>query len=240
MPRRLREVSGLALTGDGRLLAVTDETAIVYEIEIDEMRLVKAFALGEPTVRGDFEGIAVLDETVYLLTSNGVIYMSPEGGDGERVAFSRHDTGLGDYCEFEGLAVHGDALLLLCKEMRSAAHDLRLYTWWPDAALRDSPRETSLPEREILAVLGEDRLRPSGITVDRTNGNRLIVAARQAALIELDQEGGLVDAIILPEKNKHRQAEGIELTADRRLLIADEGGDGRARLAIYKPRPTVP
>ena len=44
LPGKLREISGLALTSDERLLAVTDESAIVYEIDYENGRLVKAFA----------------------------------------------------------------------------------------------------------------------------------------------------------------------------------------------------
>ena len=118
LPDSLREISGLALTGDDRLLAVNDEEAIVYEIDYDDGRLVKAFALGEPTLRGDFEGIAVLGGRVWLMTSDGVLYVADEGGDGERVAYQRYVTKLGDKCELEGLAeiqVRG-TLALLCAE----------------------------------------------------------------------------------------------------------------------------
>jgi len=65
LPRKLREVSGLALTDDNRLLAITDEKAIVYEIDFENGRLVKAFAFGDPGIRGDFEGIEVLDDRVW-------------------------------------------------------------------------------------------------------------------------------------------------------------------------------
>src|SRR5690606_10827394 len=104
LPDKLNEISGLALTGDGRLLAITDESAIVYELDYAKGKLVKAFALGEPTERGDFEGIAWFDGQVWLVTSKGRIYQSPEGEDGERVAFEAFETGLGKSCEIEGLA----------------------------------------------------------------------------------------------------------------------------------------
>jgi len=89
LPDRLREISGLALTSDERLLAVADEFAVVYEIDYESDRLVKAFALGEPAARGDFEGIAVLDETVWLMTSDGVLYAAAEGGNGDIVSYDR-------------------------------------------------------------------------------------------------------------------------------------------------------
>ena len=60
LPRRLREVSGLAMTADGRLLAHHDEAAVVFEIDDASGRVVKQFQLADldAPVAGDFEGIA--------------------------------------------------------------------------------------------------------------------------------------------------------------------------------------
>jgi hypothetical protein len=68
-------------------------------------------------------------------------------------------------------------------------------------------------------------------------GEWVLIAARQDALVRLTADGGLSDAIILKKKKRHKQAEGIEITADGRTLIADEGRDGRARLAVYPASP---
>ena len=97
LPRRLNEISGLALTSDERLLAVTDEIAVVYEIDYSEGSLVKAFAFGEPPVRDDFEGIAVRNGTVWLMTSNGGLFAGPEGANGENVEYESFDTGAPRY-----------------------------------------------------------------------------------------------------------------------------------------------
>ncbi|MGH8222422.1 MAG: SdiA-regulated domain-containing protein, partial [Woeseiaceae bacterium] len=82
-----------------------------------------------------------------------------------------------------------------------------------------------------------DRLNPSGIAVEARSGHLLIVAAGQYAVIELTREGRFVDARRLPQSTRHRQAEGIEVTTDGRLLLADEGGTHKGRLATYLPAP---
>ena len=93
LPDRLNEISGLAITPDGRLLSVDDEVAVVYELNYDDGHMVKAFALGKPVVKGDFEGIAVIDDLIYLTNSAGRVYISAEGADGQRVG-SRSRPGL--------------------------------------------------------------------------------------------------------------------------------------------------
>lgn len=240
LPDRLNEISGLALTPDGRLMAVNDEVAIVYELDYDGGRIVKAFAFGKPVVRGDFEGIAIVDGLVYLTTSTGRVYFAAEGADGQRVSFDNYDTELGKDCEIEGLTKSTDntRLYFLCKNVRkkSALKGLMIFAW--DVAKRELLADESvvLPEREIMKQLRVDRLNPTGITIDRQSGNRIMVASRQRALIELTEDGDLVSARNMPLTNRHRQAEGIELTSDGRLLIADEGGTHKARLAVYFQR----
>ena len=237
LPDRLNEISGLALTPDGRLLAVNDEVAIVYELDYDDGRIVKAFAFGKPVVKGDFEGIAIADDLVYLTTSKGRVYFAEEGADGQRVSFDNYDTELGKDCEIEGLTKSTDntRLYFLCKNVRkkSTIKGLMLFAW--DVAKRELLADESvvLPEQQIMKQLRVDRLNPTGITIDRQSGNRIMVASRQRALIEMTEDGVLVSARNMPLTNRHRQAEGIELTSDGKLLIADEGGTHKARLAVY-------
>jgi len=201
LPAKLRELSGLALTGDERLLGVADEEAIVYEIDYENGRLVKAFAFGEPVLRGDFEGIAVLDDNVWLMTSKGQLFKAA------------------------------------CKETKSKGDDLKIFELSVAGNRVSTVRDVAVPTAAIGGKIGSKHVNPSAIAVEPKSRRRIMVAARQRALFQLSSEGDLIDAIILPKKKRHRQAEGIEITSDGRLLIADEGGDGRARLAVYRVTP---
>ena len=234
LPDKLREISGLALTTDERLLAVTDEEAIIYELDYATGHLVKAFALGDPTIRGDFEGIAFLNGMVWLMTSDGALFATREGADGERVEYERYETDLGDKCELEGLAEDASAgsLLLICKR---AKKKLRVFEWTADGAnLREE--DIKLPEKAMRKAIDSKHVNPSGLTIDTRTGNWLVVAAQQHALFELSPDGDLIDVILRLDEDRHRQAEGIAITGDGRLLIADEGGKGQARLAIYQTK----
>lgn len=232
LPDRLREVSGLALTADERLLAVADEFAVVYEIDYDDGHLVKAFALGSPPVPGDFEGIAVQGEQVWLMTSEGILYASREGDNGEQVDFERYDTGLEDKCEFEGLVAiqSRPSLALLCKDPKKGEH-LGVYEWSIDDGVVGDFR---LPEKDMEAAIGEKKLRPSGLEIDPVTGDWLVLAAAQHALFRISGVGELIDVIMRLDRERHRQAEGIALTRDGRLIIADEAAGRRATMAVYR------
>ena len=236
LPKRLREISGLALTSDERLLAVTDEKAIVYELDYLQGKIIKSFALGDPVVRGDFEGIAVLGDTIWLMTSNGILFAAAEGPDGGSVRYQKYDTGNADFCELEGLGQDRTAgtLILACKEgIKRKKKDLMIFEWSASASGIEHIRDIEVPGRSIKSMIDKKRISPSGIAVDPQTGERVLVAARQDALVRLTADGALLEAIILEKKGRHKQAEGIEITRDGRMLIADEGGKGRARLAVY-------
>ena len=242
LPKRLREISGLALTSDERLLAIEDEKAIIYELDYDDGHIVKAFALGKPTLRGDFEGIAVAGDYAYLARSDGFILRFKEGEDGERVPYERFDTGLSGECEFEGLEATADGrhLMLLCKERKKKASVKSLALFLIDArSLAVEKNQTVLlDEAAILNHLRLSRIKPSGLARHPATGTLIIVAARQMALIEVTPLGELKDARILPLATRHRQSEGIAITTDGRLLLADEGGSKKARLAVYRQAAT--
>lgn len=238
LPRKLWEISGLALSPDDRLFAVADEVAMVFEIDYDRGGMVKTFAFGDPVIAGDFEGIAWLDGSIFLVTSDGILYSAPEMADGEHVFPTEVDTGLGKVCEIEGLATApgGEELYVACKGAPKGGNRdyVQIIAW--SISGQTLVKNIEVPSAPINDALHVSHFNPSGIAVDRGTGNLIIVAARQKSLLELTSDGELVAARRLRMPDRHRQPEGIELTSDGRLIIADEGGDRKARLAVYEPR----
>lgn len=236
LPDRLNEISGLALDADGRLFAVADEAAIVYELDADAGRIRRTFTFGAPALRGDFEGIAAVDGRVYLLTSDGHLVSGKVGEDGEDLEYTEVDTGVGDECELEGLARQPgrDVLLMACKQLHRGhrLRDLSVFAWSLEQHALLPAATVVVPVSDVLRRLRTDRLNPSGLAVDPASGHLVLLASRQHALVELTAAGRLVGVAALPAA-RHRQPEGIEFTADGRLLIADEGGSHKARLGIY-------
>lgn len=238
LPRKLWEISGLALSPGGKLFAVTDEIALVYQLDFESGSLVKTFAFGDPPIEGDFEGIAWQGGKIHLITSDGLLYAAPEMANGERVIPTRVDTGIGEVCEIEGLAAApgGEDMYIACKgKPKGGNRDYVQVIVWSTSE-KKQVRNIELPLTAVQDALRVKHFNPSGITVDGITGNLVIVASRQKSLLELSPDGKFVAARPLTMPDRHRQPEGIELTPDGKLLIADEGSDREARLAIYEPR----
>lgn len=236
LPNQLREISGLAVTPDGRLFAHDDERAVIYQIDLTRGAIVKSFALGAPPIAGDFEGVAISPEgEFWITTAEGQVRRFREGADGAAVAYETLDTGLADTCEIEGLAyVSTERLILACK--RNAARDMRntiaLYSWRPGEIAQ---LWRTLPEADIAARAGVRRFRPSSLDIDPSTGRLLLLSAFDAALVELSPEGAVLSARALG--SAHIQAEGVAVLADGALAVADEAGDARALLSRYPRTP---
>ena len=236
LPNGLSEISGLAAASADSVYAHNDEYGIIYEIKLGSGKVVKAFALGKPTVKGDFEDLAVRGGYVYLLTSDGRIFEAHEGEHRKRVLYNVYDTGIGAHCETEGLA-NGpteDDFLILCKQARDAAlkEHLVIYAW----NLRDRrPAVTpwlNVPLDGLVGELEQANFHPSAFVWQRAQGTLLIVSAKGHSAIEIDLQGRLIARIKLSTL-EHPQPEALALMPDGRLIVGDEGPRGRGKLSIY-------
>jgi len=249
LPDVLREVSGLALTNRGELLAHNDEQAIVYRLDPARGRVLGSFSFGERPLSDDFEGITTLGRRVFLITSSGTLYEARmpivDETDDPAItlpaSYNRYEVELP--CEVEGLATRSTSTLLaVCKNLYDGDDVLRIYAWSiPQQRYLPDPY-LSLREEDFAGVTSKlHRLRPSGITV--TDAGDLVIVGRHgksAALLEIDSDGSVVSLHELPERRRHPQPEGISFTRTGWLLIADEGAKAdqdnrRGRLGVYRP-----
>lgn len=238
LPKRLREISGLAMLAENRLLAHDDEKGTVVEIDYRDGSVVKDFKLGGPRgrVADDFEGIAAADGRLYLVSSSGRLYEFGEGADGATVSYSRHETGVGRFHEIEGLAYDPDqrALLLVSKNPRNKEQEgsIAIYRWSLDTRRLVEGGSILIEVSELAHTIDKRNFQPSGIERHPVSGNYFVVAARQRAVAEITPRGTVL-AVNALKAGRHRQAEGISFDSDNTMIIADEGAGKRATLSFY-------
>jgi uncharacterized protein YjiK len=230
----LAEISGLALTPDGRLFAHNDESAQITEIDYRRGVVIKHFFVGEKDLYGDFEGLTCVGDRFFLLASDGTLFEFREGAEGERVDYTMHDTHLGKECEFEGVAYDStaNAIILACKNPDATQFKdmLVLYRYPLDGAGEETSQFT-VPYAEAIGKNSWKQLRPTDIAVDPSNGNYVLVAAQEKALVVLTPAGTVV--LSRPLGGRHPQSEGIAITRDHILIISDEATNGPATITLY-------
>jgi uncharacterized protein YjiK len=235
LPKKLNEISGLAITGDNRLLVHNDEVGTVYEVDISTGEITNEFNLGKKKIKKDFEGIAVVKDSLFLVTSSGVIYKFSYSDNEKNVDYKKFKTILSAKNNVEGLCYDKttNSLLLACKEY--AGKNLKEYK-----AIYSFDLSTYKLQEEPRFLINLDSLKnkfninnfsPTGIEVHPNNGNVFILSSHEKAIVELSSNGDLLNAVKLKSKN-HRQPEGISFLSDLTLLISDEGKGEKAKLTI--------
>ena len=241
LPAVLLEISGLTAGPEDGIWAHDDERGIVYRIDTDSGRLTGRFGLSGG-VRADFEAIAAVDERLFLITSSGVLYETRFPVSGTVAPFLRHDEKLP--CEVEGITTHpdGSGLLVACKHPPREVKGVVVYRWDFDTRAY-APSPAFILSRKALKKFLSDRgmddvgkIKPTGMTT-AGNGNLLLLAGRARVILELTPDGQPLAAARL-NPDLHPQAEGIALSGDGHLLIADEGHGkggrkGPGTLSVY-------
>ncbi|MEO5798720.1 MAG: SdiA-regulated domain-containing protein [Gemmatimonadales bacterium] len=239
MPEQLKELSGLALTSDGRLLAHGDEHGEVFELDFRRGLVVKKFSVGTPRVMGDFESITTIGDTVALLTSDGKLFRFLEGANKSAVPFTMTNTGLGSECEFEAMtydAAHR-TLLLACKTVHDKSlRDAVVIFRVPVDSIGDAAPQIAnalrIPMADVTASTDWKTFRPSDIAIDPVSGNYVILGSIEKGMLEVTPAGAVVSVRDLPKG--HEQAEGLAITRDHILIIGDEAKQDAARLTLYR------
>jgi uncharacterized protein YjiK len=237
MPEYLKEISGLALTADGRLLAHDDELSRIYEVDPRRGVVVKSFMFGHG-LRGDFEGITVAGQDIWVIKSNGKLYRFREGENGAKVPFATFDTRLGKECEFEGVAYDSDSswLVLPCKNARGKGFDdeLVIYRWKIGTADSAGITKIMIPLSEAVGNNKWKRFRASDITIDPVTRDYVMISSLESGMIIMKPDGEIISSRPLP--GKHHQAEGIAITKDRILMISDEASSKPPAITLYRWR----
>lgn len=228
LPRELEEISGLAVAPDGRLFGHNDEEGTVFRLDAASGAIAERFSLGAIGAQDDFEGIEIVGERFFLLSSDGELYEFREGKDRGRVDFTTIKTGLSGKYDVEGICADPatNDLLLVCKEYPGKGYaeddEKTVYAFsLATGALNPEPRFV-LAAKKIRKALGLKKFKPSGIARHPESGSFFIISSSDPAIIEIASDGKLLAARKLPAS--FAQPEGIAIDADGRLYIGSEGG----------------
>ncbi len=229
----LKEVSGLAVSATGDLIAHNDELAKTWHISVVDGAIMKSLEFKHVgrSFLGDFEGVARVGEATWMINSRGYLFRTIPGEDFVAV----YDTRLGRKCEVEGLAWwrQRNALLIACK--RTSGKKLKgkavLFTWSLETHTPERGRIT-IDLKELKKIHDLKTFRPSGVAVRDDGSELLVLSSKARAIAVLSAEGDLLRVHKL-NKTYHPQPEGIAILADGTLVIADEGENGPGTLSLY-------
>jgi len=237
---KLREVSGLAISADGRLLAHDDEDPIVYVLSFASGEILKRFTVGSGFMEMDFEGIATKQDTIFLVSSSGEIFAFREPGDREHTDFVLYRTPLSEKNDVEGLEYDPvtDCLLLACKGSPGKGYEgnKAVYAFSLKARSMEAAPRYLIPTQGEKGKKRKGVFSPSGIALHPESGTFFILSAESRQIIELDRQGVVLALEEIPSET-NSQPEGITFAPDGSMLIANDGQGEQGTVTVYPVKP---
>ncbi len=245
LPKKLEEVSGLSWFDKNTLICHHDEAGNIYFIDIKTGEIKDKKSIDK---KGDFEGIEHVDDSIWMILSDGTLYRYSLSKS-KKNRIKKFDSKLSVKNDVEGLGFDADSnqLLIACKARpgknnkdyqgkraiyRFDINDKK-YTSKPlylidfksihNKMKLNSGQKFSVKMLNLFQSKNEDVIfKPSGIAVHPLSKNIYILSSNLASLVILDQEGDLLDAVLL-KSELFRQAEGICFDPSGHLYISNEG-----------------
>jgi uncharacterized protein YjiK len=253
LPGRLEEISGLTFVGDSIIAAIQDEKGEIFLVNYETGVVVDEFRFGK---KGDFEGIELVGDTMYVLRSDGDLYVitnwQSEDRDDDKI-----ETYLATKNDTEGLGYQRShhRLLIAAKEFpgrgRSRVRsiygfDLKTQRLDPDPVYT-IPLDTigtrlGLPGeaiRSFLApILDLEGFKPSAIAVHPRTGDIFVLSSVLKVIAVLLPSGEL-DGLYPVTVDNMPQPEGLAFLPNGDLLIATEGAGGDGRIFRFNESGTA-
>jgi hypothetical protein len=229
MPSNLIEISGIAFRNRkaDAIYAIQDEDGKLFRLLWGDKKQ-KNIKFGK---HGDYEDVAILLNTAFVLKSNGSIF---------KLAFSDNDFGKDINAveikeavpegEYEGLYAAADSnkLYILCKNCAVDNNKNAVSGYILDAAESNLKRKEkfSIDVDAITAAGGKmkKRFHPSGLAQHPFTGQWFIISAVNKLLVVTDSRWK-VQATYHLNGNVFNQPEGIAFDEEGNLYISNEGDD---------------
>lgn len=244
LPYALAEISGLSFKPPGTLLAVQDEDGILYELDFDKKEIVKSIKFEKP---GDFEGVELVGDTVFVIESNGNIRFFSLSGQSKTQKIS---TALESKNDIEGLGYDPvqNTLLIACKSeagIKIKVKGRAVYAF--DLATM------KLLEKPLFTITQKDmedfyerhnefdyeaarfQFQPSGIAFNPADGYYYLLAHLGKILLVVKPDGSIVASYSVPAALLG-QPEGICFSTSGDMYLASEGEGDKGYILKYSIR----
>lgn len=258
LPAILHEVSGIVLVDSSTLACIQDENGIVFFYDLEMKKITKQIHFGPD---GDYEGIALAADTLYVLRSDGLVY-GIEDFRSENFKVVSYLTEIPSK-DNEGMCYDSQnrRLLIACKE-KTGKGDLskdERYVFGFDLATGKLSRDPvySFDIKEMaefaaannipLPMRGKKKGPPgpylnfhsSAIGIHPLTNMLYILSSDDFLLLVFDRDGK-INTMIMLNRGLFNQSEGIAFRNNGDMIISNEGikkGPGSLRLLTFHPGP---
>jgi hypothetical protein len=251
LPKILDEISGLVLIDSNHFACIQDEQGVVFFYDLKLEKITGQFRF---TDDGDFEGIAKVQDDLYVLRSDGELFHIADF-ETDSFAVTHYATGV-PADNNEGLCYDSleNRLLIGCKSKIGTGKEFKdiravygfdlntkklsanpVYEFYvPELIAWADSVKVKLPMKEKKsgdeAVL---KFRTSAIAIHPGTGNLHLLSASDHMYFEFRRDGTPVHMELMDDR-KFNKPEGICFYANGDMLITNEAQDKKPSLYLFK------
>ena len=233
LPAELVEISGIAFTGNDEVASVQDEEGKIFIYHLGSQKLTRQVPFAGP---GDYEGIAVVGTTAWVIRADGVLY-EVEGYTGAKPKTTKHLTGLTQQQDVEGLTYDkkNNRLLLAIKGKEKGSADYKgIYAFnLPSKKMLKTPAYKIELSDPVFSNAGrkkkEDAIQPSDLVVHPSTGELYVLEGAKPKVLIMDGTGK-PKHLYKMKSSDFPQPEGIDFNEAGELYISNEGGGGKGTI----------
>lgn len=237
LPPDLVEISGIAYYDENSLVGVEDNHGLIYKLNFLSGRITGKYKFAK---NNDYEDLAVVKDSVYVMNSRGNIYQVTDLGEKRDARFK---SAADDVVDAEGLCYDekSGALLVAFKKVKGDykhenekpifAFDLATGKFKPDPMLTmnfDTYRQTSGIKVDAKTF------RPSGIAIHPLSGDIYLISNVSKQLMVITRNGDLI-ALVTLGFEIFRQPEGICFLPNGDMFISSEGKKSAYGYLLFFP-----
>lgn len=242
LPGILHEISGISFIDSVTLACVQDEIGTIFFYNLSSKEITNQISFAP---KGDFEGIARSDSSIFILRSDGTLFEVANFRSGDATV-NRYKTDVPSI-DNEGLCNDPDRnmLLIACKEKVSKGSgpkegrliygfDLQLrklinepvYVFdlreLKNFALKSKADIPVKSKKKSNKLVPDFKFRPSGIAIQPGSHDLFILSSDDKLLFVFGYDGNIKNIVKL-DPALFNQPEGITFLKNRDLLISNEG-----------------
>lgn len=236
---KLKEISGIAFLNDNseKLCAVNDEEGKIYQFHFSD----KAYVASKFSGKGDYEDVAILNNRVVVLKSDGSLHVfSIDSLEEKEIKSTQEFTQFLPQGEYEGMASYENKLFVICKQCPADKKNKQSTVY--EIELNDSlsPKIINSHILNLSSLKKKEKFHPSCIAKNPVTGDWFIISSAGKLLHVLDEAWKTKASYVL-DAGLFKQPEGIAFGTNADLYISNEGAGGAANILkfVYEMNSTT-
>lgn len=239
LDKKLNEISGLHyLKNENAMLAIADNKQKIYRVSQDGK--VSNYFENDFAPQADFEDIAEIDSSIYVLISNGTIVELNKNDSGSNV--KNYPFWSTEKNDFETIYYDSvvKSLIMICKKCKGETSKEIVSAYRFDIAGKQFETQPfyTISSKEVRNMLKDGKVdfTPSAAAI-HPKEKRLYILASAGNLLVITNLKGKVQQVFRLNPSLYPQSEGITFAPDGDMYVANEAKLGKPSLLYipYKP-----